>query len=215
VLAAAIGLKLLPVALLLFYAAAGRWRVVGWSVASGAAAIAASMPFLAERWVEYLRLFASIARESSEFAINVIPEGVAGSALRFALPVAAIVIAVWAGARERAGAKTQAHHLAVAAAPLISPLVWYPYLVFAAPALWFAAARAGMWRYAALVAFVALELPSGRAPIADAAFVGLVAVLVIAARSLPGGKPGATQSQPADASSRRTASSPSGRNGTA
>ncbi|HEV8535467.1 MAG TPA: glycosyltransferase family 87 protein [Candidatus Limnocylindria bacterium] len=211
VLAAAIGIKLLPVVLLLFYVGARRWRLVGWSLATGAAAIAVSMPFLATRWAEYLRLFASVTRESSEFAINVIPAAIADTPLRFALPLAAVAIAVWAGTQERRGAG--AHHLALAAAPLVSPLVWYPYLVLAAPALWTAAAALPTaWRYAALLSFVALELPSGRAPLADAAFVGLVGVLVIAALA---GTPGVTRSRPADASSRRTASSPSGRSGTA
>ena len=216
VLAAAIGLKLLPVALLLFYAAARRWRIVGWSLATGAAAVAVSMPFLAERWAEYLRLFAAVTRESSEFAINVIPVALAEPPLRYVLPIAAIAIAVWAGLQEHRGANVCAHHLALAAAPLLSPFFWYPYLIFAAPALWGAAVvLAGPWRYAAVAAFIALDLPSGRSPFPDIAFVGLLAVLVIAALAARGGTRGETRSRPADASSRRTASSPSGRSDTA
>lgn len=215
VLAAAIGLKLLPVALVLFYLAARRWRVVGWATLVGLTAIVASLPFLAARWAEYLRLFAAAARESSEFAVNIVPDAIAGSPLRLVLPLAAMAIALWAGQRERS-AGTSAHHLALAAAPLASPLVWYPYLVFAAPALWLAAATLrGVWRYAAITAYLALELPSGRAPLADAAFVGLLAVILVGARSLREGTPDATRSRPADASSRRTASSPSDRSGRA
>jgi alpha-1,2-mannosyltransferase len=183
VLTAAIGLKLLPVALLLFYAGARRWRLVGWSLATGAALIAASMPFLADRWADYLRLFASVARESSEFAINVIPSAVSGSPLRFVLPVAAVAVAYWAGTRERAGAGDGAHHLALAAAPLVSPLVWYPYLVFALPAVLagsLAAARARSVALAAIVvaSWLALEVPSGRGPLPDIAFAGLVALVI-------------------------------------
>jgi glycosyl transferase family 87 len=216
VLAAAIGLKLLPVALLLFYAAARRWRIVGWSVATGAAAVALSMPFLADRWAEYLRLFAAVTRESSEFAINVIPAGLGDPPLRYVLPIAALMVAVWAGREEHRGASGSAHHVALAAAPLVSPLVWYPYLIFVAPALWGAAVvLAGPGRYAAIAAFIALELPSGRSPFPDVAFAGLLAVLVIAALAARGGTRGETRSRPADGSSHRTASSQSGHSGTA
>lgn len=139
------------------------------------------MPFLADRWIEYLRFFRSALGQTGEFAISIIPPAISGSPFRFALPVIPLAVAAYAGARDRARTGPAAHH-APGGAPGV-PAPWYPYLVFAAPALAVTTAlAAGPWRLAAIASYIALEMPSGRGPLPDAAFVGLLAAIVIAAR---------------------------------
>lgn len=137
ILAGAIGLKLLPLAIIVFYLAAGRGRTVLWSVAFAAAAVAVSWPWLGAAWVDFAALLLTLARGDPATGSNIVPAIFAEPPARLALPALAIVSALAAGrlARTVPALETYALYLALATAPLVSATVFYPYLVFALPLL--------------------------------------------------------------------------------
>lgn len=144
-LAVAIGAKLLPLSLVLFYLAAGRGRVTAWT---GVVLVAGLLLTTVVFWREmpgYVALFVAL-RESDQTArliADTRPAEIAaflGSPIgSWMLPTATLATAVLGGlaARRRPHDETHLHHLALAFAPYLSlfGLLWFPYLVFALPLL--------------------------------------------------------------------------------
>jgi hypothetical protein len=145
VLAVAIGLKLLPLTLVLFYLASGRIRVVAWTLGIGVAGLLLTALLFARDFPAYLALL--IALKDSHWAADLIastpPPEVAAILLSpvgsWVLPVAALGTAVLGGlvARRNSRDETHLHHLALAFAPYLASfgLLWFPYLVTALPVL--------------------------------------------------------------------------------
>lgn len=136
-LAAAIGLKLLPVALVVFLLAAGRWRIAAWAGAIALAAVAASWPWLGGTWLDYIGVVGAIGTGAPASGSNIVIDLFADPPLRYLLPAVALGVAATAGwaARRRPSAEAPAFRTALAAAPLLATTVWYPYLVLALPAI--------------------------------------------------------------------------------
>jgi hypothetical protein len=136
-LAAAIGLKLLPLALVVFLVAGGRWRIAAWAGTIALAAVAASWPWLGGAWLDYVRVLGAIGTGAPAAGSNIVPDLLAHPPLRYLLPAVALGVAALAGwtARRRPSAETPAFRTALAAAPLLATTVWYPYLVLALPAI--------------------------------------------------------------------------------
>lgn len=142
-LAVAIGIKLLPLALVLFYVASGRGRVVAWTIAIGIAGLALTALLFARDFPSYVALL--IALTDSSWATDLIattPPAEVGAILgspigRWLLPIVALATAVAGGlaARRVPDDETHLHHLALAFAPYLSSfgLFWFPYLVLALP----------------------------------------------------------------------------------
>ena len=145
ILAFAIGLKLLPLTLVLFYLASGRGRVVAWTLAVGAAGLLLTALLFARDVPAYVALL--IALTDSHWAADLIastpPPEVAAILVspigRWLLPVAAVGTAVLGGlaARRDSRDETHLHHLALAFAPYLASfgLLWFPYLVTALPVM--------------------------------------------------------------------------------
>lgn len=136
-LAAALGLKLLPVALLVHLLAAGRWRIVAWSGAGLALAFLLTLPFLSEEWQAYAGVLAAIASGPPGEGSNIVPAVFAEGPLRLVLPTVALLLAAAAGyaARRAPDLADHAFRLALAGVPLFASTLFYPYLVFALPLL--------------------------------------------------------------------------------
>lgn len=145
VLAVAIGLKLLPLTLVLFYLASGRARIVAWTLAVGVAGLVGTALVFARDFPAYVALL--IALKDSRWAADLIastpPAEVAatlGSPIgRWLLPIAALGTAMLGGlaARRSEHDETHLHHLTLAFAPYLASfgLLWFPYLVTALPLL--------------------------------------------------------------------------------
>jgi hypothetical protein len=145
ILAVAIGLKLLPLTLVLFYLASGRGRIVAWTLVVGAVGLLVTAVVFARDFPAYVALL--LALKDSHWAADLIastpPAGVAailGSPIgRWLLPVSALGTAILGGlaARYEAREETHLHHLALAYAPYLASfgLLWFPYLVTALPAM--------------------------------------------------------------------------------
>src|SRR6059036_1590493 len=96
VLAIAIGLKLLPLTLVLFYLASGRWRVVAWTIAVGMAGLVVTAAVFASDFPAYVALL--LALRDSHWAADLIAStppaevaAVLGSPIgRWLLPVASL-----------------------------------------------------------------------------------------------------------------------------
>ncbi|HEV8655267.1 MAG TPA: glycosyltransferase family 87 protein [Candidatus Limnocylindria bacterium] len=143
ILAIAIGLKLLPLTLVLFYLASGRGRVVAWTLVVGLVGLVVTALVFARDFPAYVALL--IALKDSHWAADLIastpPAEVAallGSPIgRWLLPVAALGTATLGGLAARRGARdeTHLHHLALAFAPYLASfgLLWFPYLCTALP----------------------------------------------------------------------------------
>jgi hypothetical protein len=136
-LAAAIGLKLLPLALVVFLLVAGRWRIAAWAGAIALAAVAASWPWLGGAWLDYVGVLGAIGTGPPAAGSNIVPDLLAEPPLRYLLPAVALGFAAMAGwtARRHPSAEAPAFRTALAAAPLLATTVWYPYLVLALPAI--------------------------------------------------------------------------------
>jgi hypothetical protein len=135
-LAAAVGIKLLPLALIVFIVAVGRWRVAAWAVGIGVAVLMLSWPWLGGAWSDYLGVLRAIGVGTPAAGSNIVPSLLADPPWRYLLPVVGLSVAGVAGllARRR-GDQGRAFTTALAAAPLVATTVWYPYLVLALPAI--------------------------------------------------------------------------------
>jgi len=143
ILAVAIGLKLLPLSLALFYLASGRGRVVAWTIAVGVAGLLVTAMAFASDFPAFVALL--IALKDSRWAVDFIasrppPEvaAILNSPIgRWLLPTATLGTAILGGlaARREGRDETHLHHLALAFAPYLSlfGLLWFPYLIFALP----------------------------------------------------------------------------------
>jgi len=170
-LAIAIGMKLLPLTLVLFYLASGRWRVVAWTLAVGAAGLLLTAAALPRELAQYLEILRALG--GSDYAAEAIAAtppaelaAVLASPVTRALPpLAAVASAVIGGiaARRDPRHETHLHHLALAFAPHLASFgpLWFPYLVTALPLFASTLQRA-----------FATPLPTARAP--------LVALLALA-----------------------------------
>ena len=143
VLAVAIGVKLLPLTLVLFYLASGRWRVVAWTIAVGVAGLVVTAVVFASDFPAYVALLLALmdSHWTADLIASTPPAEVAaflGSPIgRWLLPVASLATAILGGlaARRYARDETHLHHLALAFAPYLASfgLLWFPYLVTALP----------------------------------------------------------------------------------
>ena len=144
-LAVAIGAKLLPLSLLLFYPAARHGRVAAWAVAVLVAGLVLTTVVFWREMPGYLALFAALrdSTQSAELIADTRPPELSaflGSPIGvWVLPIATLATALLGGlvARRRPHDETHLHHLALAFAPYLSlfGLLWFPYLVFALPLL--------------------------------------------------------------------------------
>ncbi|HEU5286806.1 MAG TPA: glycosyltransferase family 87 protein, partial [Candidatus Limnocylindria bacterium] len=141
-LALGVGLKLLPAAMLLFYLAAGRWRVVALGALAGIAAILLTAPFLAGPLADYIVLFPRLGDttwvrtvvERDEPAI--LADILWSTAFQRAMSLATVVGVVllgWMSRRSRD--ETQLHNVALAISPYLAPFafVWTTFLVMSLP----------------------------------------------------------------------------------
>lgn len=186
-LAAAFGLKLLPLTVALFVAGARRWRVLAWAAAVLGTVLIASLVWQTDAWVAFARLLVGIASAPPTQAITLIPDA---AALRWALPLLAAAVAVVTGAAARDARRADAAFaVALASAPLAAPGIWYPYLVFALPLLGVLLRDASWPRAAALAGWAALEVPR-RPDGSEVAFYGLLFLIAVgAARAFGVGRP--------------------------
>lgn len=200
-LAVAIGAKLLPLLLAPFYLAAGRGRVVAWTLAVGAAGLLLTTVLFWREMPGYVALFVALlgSNQTAEWIANTGPAEVAGflgsPVGRWLLPAIAVTTAVVGGlaARRMPQDETHLHHLALAFAPYLGlfGLLWFPYLVFALPLLASSFHRALLYPHtllrATLVAALALSWflmqivgePGDAMPIA-AHLLGLLILLAVA-----------------------------------
>ena len=145
ILAIAIGVKLLPLTLVLFYLASGRYRVVAWTVAVGIVGLLATAIAFARDFPGYITVLMALkdSHWDTDFIANARPAEVAailGSPVgRWLLPFTALATATLGGlaARRTPRDETHLHHLALAFAPYLAlfSLLWIPYLVFSLPLL--------------------------------------------------------------------------------
>lgn len=138
-LAVGLGLKLLPLSLIAYFAAARRWRVLTWSAVACAAIVVATWPFVGGEWSAFRDLIALLANAAPGTGSNVIPVIFAAPALRLVLPALAVAIALVCGviSLARDGREEESFRIALAAVPLVASTLWYPYLVLALPLLIF------------------------------------------------------------------------------
>ena len=145
VLAVAIGTKLLPLTLVLFYLGAGRVRIVGWTLAVGAAGLLVTALVFARDFPTYVAMLVAFkdSQWAAEFITRAKPAEVAailnspvGLSLLSVLAVATAALGGLAARRDRRD-EPHLHNLALAFAPYLAPfgLLWLPYLVFALPLL--------------------------------------------------------------------------------
>ena len=144
-LAVAIGAKLLPLSLLLFYPAARYGRVAAWAIAVLAAGLLITTVVFWREMPGYVALFVALSDsdQTAELIADTRPPELAaflGSAIgAWVLPTATLATALVGGiaARLRPNDETHLHHLALAFAPYLSlfGLLWFPYLVFVLPLL--------------------------------------------------------------------------------
>lgn len=191
-LAAAVGVKLLPLALLAFGVAAGRGRLVLAALGWYALVVLATWPWLGQLWLEYAAVILALSGSPPAPGTNIVPEIFAPQPLRIGLTLTALSLAIASGiaARDRAR-EARAFQLALAASPMLSPTVWYPYLTLALPLLMGLAARsdpASPWRSAAipLVAWLAIQYQAIAQPHRDfiLPFFGLVLLLAVGLREV-------------------------------
>ncbi|HEV8671762.1 MAG TPA: glycosyltransferase family 87 protein [Candidatus Limnocylindria bacterium] len=145
VLAIAIGVKLLPATLVLFYLASGRTRLVVTTAITGAAGLLLTWILFPHDLPAYIGILGDI--RASNWAADYLASGspaslaaLVGSAIATAaLPAAALASAIGGGllARRDDRHETHLHHLALAFAPYVASfsLIWFTYLVTALPAL--------------------------------------------------------------------------------
>ena len=142
-LAAAVGLKFLPLTLLLFYLASGRWRAVLTGGVIGTAALAAGALAMPDRTAEYIRFAPRLLEQDWVYAHIARPGPPALAAVFWselfplALAGAAVLVAILAGIaarRDRASENTW-HALTLATAGYLAPFgyFWTTFLILSLP----------------------------------------------------------------------------------
>lgn len=141
-LALGVGLKLLPAAMLLFYLASGRRRVVALAALAGIAATVVTAPFLAGPLADYIVLFPRLGdtswvrtvveRDEPAILADILWSTAFQRATSLAT-VAGVVVLGWMSRRSRD--ETQLHNVALAISPYLAPFafVWTTFLVMSLP----------------------------------------------------------------------------------
>ena len=142
-LAAAVGLKFLPLTLLLFYVASGRWRPVLAGAVIGVAGLVAGALLLPDRTAEYVRFAPRLLEQDwvyEHIARPGPPELAAifwSEAFPLALAAAAALVAVGAGiaARRDPAHQNTWHALTLATAGYLAPFgyFWTTFLILSLP----------------------------------------------------------------------------------
>ncbi|MGH2471409.1 MAG: glycosyltransferase family 87 protein [Candidatus Limnocylindria bacterium] len=142
-LAAAVGLKFLPITLLLFYVAAGRWRPVLTGAVIGTAGLIAGALALPDRAAEYIRFAPRLLEQDWVYAHIARPGPPALAAIFWseafppALAAAAALVALIAGiAAHRDPAREHTWHaLTIATAGYLAPFgyFWTTFLILSLP----------------------------------------------------------------------------------
>jgi hypothetical protein len=136
VFALAIGLKLLPLAILGFLFVGRRWQVGAWAVAAFATVVVLTWPWMGAEWIEYVGVLRAIGTGIPGAGSNIVPDAIIVTPLRYVGPFVAIGVGLVAGwAVRRHGRERLGFVVALAMAPFVGTSVWYPYLVMALPLL--------------------------------------------------------------------------------
>ena len=203
-LAAAVGLKFLPLTLLLFYIASGRWRPVAAGAAIGMVTLALSALALPDRTAEYVRFAPRLLEQDWVYAHIARPGPPALAAIFWSeafpigLAIAAILVAIFSGvaARRDPVHEDTWHGLTLATAGYLAPFgyFWTTFLILSLPLAADTLRRAGSRppRERALVvvgivvAWVLME-PQQVGTLVPILmhFLGVVLVCVIAVATLP------------------------------
>jgi alpha-1,2-mannosyltransferase len=154
-LAAAVGLKFLPITLLLFYVGSGRWRPVLTGAVIGAAGLVAGALLLADRTAEYVRFAPRLLEQDWVYAHIARPGPPALAAIFWselfplALAAVAALVAVIAGvAAHRDPAREHTWHaLTLATVGYLAPFgyFWTTFLILALPLAADTLRRAATW----------------------------------------------------------------------
>jgi alpha-1,2-mannosyltransferase len=154
-LAAAVGLKFLPITLLLFYVASGRWRPVLAGAAIGTAGLVAGAALMSERTAEYLRFAPRLLEQDWVYAHIARPGPPALAAIFWselfplALAAAAALLAVAAGvaARRDPDREQTWHALTLATMGYLAPFgyFWTTFLLLSLPLAADVLRRAASW----------------------------------------------------------------------
>ena len=142
-LAAAVGLKFLPLTLLLFYVASGRWRPVLTGGLIGIAALAAGALAMPDRTAEYVRFAPRLLEQDWVYA-HIARPGPPELAAFFwsdwfplALAIGAVLVATAAGiaARRERSNENAWHALTLATAGYLAPFgyFWMTFLILSLP----------------------------------------------------------------------------------
>jgi hypothetical protein len=142
-LAAAVGLKFLPLTLLLFYVASGRWRPVVTGGVIGAAALALGALLMPDRTAEYIRFAPRLLEQNWVYAHIARPGPPELAAIFWsewfplALAVVAVLVAIAAGIAARRDRSTENawHALTLATAGYLAPFgyFWTTFLILSLP----------------------------------------------------------------------------------
>jgi hypothetical protein len=142
-LAVAVGLKFLPLTLLLFYLASGRWRAVFTGGLIGAAALAAGAALMPDRTAEYIRFAPRLLEQDWVYAHIARPGPPELAALFWSewfplvLAGAAALVALLAGiaARRDPARENTWHALTLATAGYLAPFgyFWTTFLILSLP----------------------------------------------------------------------------------
>jgi alpha-1,2-mannosyltransferase len=142
-LAAAVGLKFLPLTLLLFYVASGRWRPVVAGGVIGVVGLVAGALLLPDRTSEYIRFAPRLLEQDWVYAHIARPGPPALAAIFWsdvfplALAAAAALLAVLAGvaARRHSSQENTWHALTLATAGYLAPFgyFWTTFLILSLP----------------------------------------------------------------------------------
>jgi alpha-1,2-mannosyltransferase len=193
-LAIALLIKLLPILLVPFLVMAGRWRVAAAAAFALVLVVALGWPWLGHAWLDYVRLFQVLAaapRVTSE-THDMVPAALAAGLGRYVLPALGLLIALYAGRLAaafpaRAGL---AFAVVLAAAPLVSSFVFYPYLVLSLPlvVLLCFVERKPAVRVLGLLGLVITDVPSPPGPSDTLPLLGLLLLIAIGTVVLRGGR---------------------------
>jgi hypothetical protein len=144
-LAAAVGLKFLPLTLLLFYVARGRWRPVVTGGVIGAAALALGAVLMPDRTAEYIRFAPRLLEQDWVYAHIARPGPPELAAIFWsewfplALAIVAVLVAIAAGIAARRDRSTENawHALTLATAGYLAPFgyFWTTFLILSLPLL--------------------------------------------------------------------------------